>query len=145
MGGVSQTCDTLTQIVKRERRGNTMKICIPTLENNGLESTVSSHFGQAQFFVIIDDTTNEVDGVENSAKGNHQGANGPTPGQLIMQQGVDVVLCGGLGVRAVRMFEQAGIHVFNQASGTVASVLQAYKEGKLPEATDATACQQHAH
>lgn len=122
-----------------------MKICIPTLDNNGLESAVSSHFGQALFFTIIDDETNKVRTIENTAKGGHQGANGPTPGQLIVDQGVDVVLCGGLGVRAVHMFEQAGIHVFNQASGTVAEALNAYKTGKLPEATDATACQKHAH
>lgn len=122
-----------------------MNICIPILDNNGLESTVSSHFGQALFFIVIDDKTNEIKTVQNTAKGGHQGAAGPTPGQLIMEQDVDVVLCGGLGVRAVRMFEQAGIHVFNQASGTVTDALTAYKNGKLPEATDATACQKHAH
>jgi len=122
-----------------------MKICIPILENNGFESTISSHFGQTLFFMIIDDETNSMRTIENSAKGGHQGSAGPTPGQLIVEQGVDVVLCGGLGVRAVRMFEQAGIHVFNQASGTVTDAMKAYKEGKLPEATDATACQKHAH
>jgi predicted Fe-Mo cluster-binding NifX family protein len=122
-----------------------MKICIPTLDSKGVESTISSHFGQTLFFMIIDDETNEMRTVENTAKGGHQGAAGLTPGQLIMEQEIDVVLCGGLGVRAVRMFEQAGIHVFNQASGTVADAIKAYKDGKLPEATDATACQKHAH
>jgi predicted Fe-Mo cluster-binding NifX family protein len=122
-----------------------MNICIPTLDNNGLESAVSSHFGQALFFIIIDDGTNDIKTIKNTAKGGHQGTAGLTPGQLIMEQEVNVVLCGGLGVRAVQMFEQAGIHVFNQASGTVADAMKAYKEGKLPEATDATACQKHAH
>jgi predicted Fe-Mo cluster-binding NifX family protein len=122
-----------------------MKICIPTVDNKGVESTISSHFGQSLFFMIIDDETNDMRTAENTAKGGHQGSAGPTPGQLIVEQEVDAVLCGGLGVRAVRMFEEAGIHVFNQASGTVADAMKAYKEGKLPEATDATACQKHAH
>ena len=122
-----------------------MKICIPTVDNKGVESTISSHFGQTLFFMIIDDETKGMRIVENTAKGGHQGSAGPTPGQLIVEQEVDAVLCGGLGVRAVRMFEQAGIHVFNQASGTVADAMEAYKEGKLPEATDATACQKHVH
>jgi predicted Fe-Mo cluster-binding NifX family protein len=46
-------------------------------------------------------------------------------------------------VKAVRLFEQKGIHVYCQASGTVAEALEAYKSGKLPEATDANACQHH--
>ena len=119
-----------------------MKICIPTLNQNGLESTLSSHFGRANVFAIVDDETNEIRFIQNT--GQHHGG-GMTPAELIRNEGVHVVLCGGLGVKAVRLFEQQGIHVYNQASGTVNEALKAYKAGTLPEATDATACQEHAH
>jgi predicted Fe-Mo cluster-binding NifX family protein len=119
-----------------------MKICIPILENNGFKSTVSSHFGRANSFAIVDDDTDEIRFIHNT--GQHHGG-GMTPAELIRNEGVHVVLCGGLGVKAVRLFEQQGIHVYNQASGTVAEALKAYKAGALPEATDATACQEHAH
>ena len=119
-----------------------MNICIPTLDNKGLDSRVSSHFGRASLFAIVDDETNEMRFIQNT--GQHHGG-GMMPAELIRNEGVHVVLCGGLGVKAVRLFEQQGIHVYNQASGTVAEALKAYKAGTLPEATDATACQEHAH
>jgi predicted Fe-Mo cluster-binding NifX family protein len=119
-----------------------MNICIPTLNQNGLNSSVSSHFGKASTFAIVNDATNEVRFVQNSGQ-HHGGA--MTPAEIIGKEGVHVVLCGGLGVRAVRLFEQQGIHVYCEASGTVADALKAYKAGNLPEATDANACQQHGH
>jgi predicted Fe-Mo cluster-binding NifX family protein len=119
-----------------------MKICIPILQQNGFESPISSHFGQASGFALIDEETNTLSFMLNS--GTHHGGT-KSPAELIAEAGANVVLCGGLGVKAVRLFEQFGIHVYNNASGTVTEVLKAYKAGQLPEATDATACQSHAH
>ena len=34
-----------------------MKICIPVNENNGVDSSVSAHFGSAPFFMIVDSDT----------------------------------------------------------------------------------------
>lgn len=117
-----------------------MKICIPVLEENDLNSPVSAHFGQSRSFALIDDDTNDVTFVKND--GTHHGGTVPPP-QIIANSGADALLCGGLGVKAVRMFEQLGVHVYCNASGTVAEALNAYKAGKLPEATDANACQHH--
>ncbi len=75
-----------------------MKICIPTGENNGFDSAVSPHFGRAHSFAIVDDETHEVRFVQNT--GQHHGG-GMTPAEIISHEGVDVVLCGGLGVKAV--------------------------------------------
>ncbi len=119
-----------------------MKICVPVIEMNGLQSIVSPHFGRAAAFALVDDETLEVTALQND--GQHHGGN-LTPSAIISQAGVDVVLCGGLGVKAVRLFEQEGIHVFNNAAGTVEEVLKAYKSGLLPEATDANSCQEHIH
>ncbi len=119
-----------------------MNICIPVLAEQGLNSPVSSHFGQAQAFAMVNDDTNEVTIVKNT--GTHHGGT-LTPAELIGQAGANMVLCGGLGVKAVHLFEQQGIRVYCQASGTVAETLQAYKNGDLPEATDANACQHQEH
>ena len=119
-----------------------MKICIPILRHKGYNSPISKHFGQSSGFALIDDETDRLSFMLNS--GQHHG-DAQTPAELIAGTGANVVLCGGLGVNAVRLFEQHGIHVYNNASGTVAEVLQAYKAGRLSEATDANACQSHAH
>jgi predicted Fe-Mo cluster-binding NifX family protein len=117
-----------------------MNICLPILAEQGLDSPVSPHFGQARAFAMVNSETNDVTIVKNT--GTHHGGT-LTPPELLEQAGADVVLCGGLGVKAVRLFEQKGIHVYCQASGTVAEALKAYKNGELPEATDANACQHH--
>jgi predicted Fe-Mo cluster-binding NifX family protein len=119
-----------------------MKICIPILEQNGFDSPLSSHFGQASGFAMLEEETNTLSFVVNN--GSHHGGT-KTPAEIIAAAGANVVLCGGLGGKAVHLFEQAGIRVYNNAAGTVADVLKAYKAGQLPEATDATACQHHAH
>jgi predicted Fe-Mo cluster-binding NifX family protein len=119
-----------------------MQICIPTLDSNGFDSAVSSHFGKAKMFAIVDDETNEIRFVENN--GQHHGG-GMTPAEIIGQHNVDVVLCGGLGVKAVKLFEQQGITVYCDAAGTVYDAMKSYKSGNLPQATDANACQHHDH
>lgn len=119
-----------------------MQICIPTLDRNGLNSAVSPHFGKASAFAVVNDETNEISFLENN--GTHHGG-ALTPAQIIGQAGVDVVLCGGLGVKAVRLFEQQGVMVYCNASGTVSDALKAYKTGDLQAATDQNACQHHGH
>ena len=131
---------------KRRRRcrfsRHGMKICIPVLTQQGMNSPLSSHFGQADHFAMYDEETKQLTFFSNA--GHHHGGK-LTPAEVIQQAGAQVVLCGGLGTKAVQLFQHAGIRVFNQASGTVADVLAAYQAGKLPEATDATACHDHAH
>ena len=38
---------------KMEKGEKLMKICIPTLENNGFESIISSHFGRSVLFLSL--------------------------------------------------------------------------------------------
>jgi predicted Fe-Mo cluster-binding NifX family protein len=119
-----------------------MNIFVPVLAEKGLESPVSPHFGPANSFAKVDSETNELTFVQNT--GTHHGA-ALTPPEILGKAGANVVLCGGLGSKPVQLFEQQGIQVFCQASGTVADALKAYKGGTLPEATDANACQEHQH
>ena len=119
-----------------------MKICIPILRHEGPKSPLSEHFGQSSGFALFDDDTETLSFMLNS--GLHQ-AGAQTPAELIAETGSDVVLCGSLGVKAVHLFEQHGIHVYSEASGTVVDAVKAYKAGHLPEVTDEKACRAHAH
>jgi len=122
--------------------GETMKICIPTLGNEGLDDSVSEHFGRAPTFTIVDMANNEVNIVQN--RGEHFGGMGTAP-DLIAEADVEVVLCSGLGPRAISMFEQLGIEVYVGASGTVRDAIRDFQAGMLREATDANACKMHRH
>jgi predicted Fe-Mo cluster-binding NifX family protein len=119
-----------------------MKICIPVLEEKGFDSRISSHFGQADMFAMVDSDTNDISFLANT--GEHHGGV-LAPPELLHQAGIDLLICGGLGGKAVQMFQGFGIEVYSNASGTVSDALDAYRAGKLAQATKDTACQHHAH
>ena len=119
-----------------------MKLCIPTLGDGGLDAVVSEHFGRAPTFVVVNMTNNEVHVVANT--GEHFGGLGSVP-DLIAGAGADVLICSGLGPRAITAFELLGIEVYVGASGTVQDAIRAFQAGELIEASDATACKEHRH
>lgn len=119
-----------------------MKIGIPTLGGSGLDERVSPHFGRAPTFTIVDTETGEVDVVPNTSE--HRGGSGKPPEQLV-RAGAHVMLCSGLGPRAITMFEQNGVEVFVGAKNTVRETINLWKAGKLQEATDKNACKRHRH
>ena len=127
---------------KPNRESETHLICVPTMGNNGLKEYVSEHFGRAPTFTVVDLDTNEVMIIPNTSE--HMGGIGKPP-EIIASTGTEVMLCSGLGPRAIQMFEQQGVEVFVGAGGTVVDAIKAWKEGRLQEATDANACKMHRH
>ncbi len=119
-----------------------MIVGIPTLGNKGLSEAVSPHFGRAPTFTLYDTETGSVSVIDNTSE--HRGGRGKPPQQLV-QRNADVMLCSGLGPKAVHMFESYGIRVFVGASGTVHDSIMLWKEGILQEATDENACKMHRH
>ena len=118
-----------------------MKVCVPTLGYGGLEEQVGGHFGRVPTYTIVDTETNEVRVIENTSE--HMGGRGYPP-ELLAKESVEVMLCSGLGRRAIGLFEQFGIMVYVGASGTVKDALEMWKKGMLQPATDENACKEHA-
>jgi predicted Fe-Mo cluster-binding NifX family protein len=119
-----------------------MKVCIPTMGTGGLDEEVSQHFGRAKTFTIVDIETEEVRALPNT--GTHAGG-ALTPAEILASEGVDVMVVGGLGPKAVSFFEQSGIDVFVGAGGRVRDAIDAYKAGTLTRATSENACKDHKH
>ena len=62
------------------------------------------------------------------------GAGGHAPGELplfIQQNGINTLLTGGMGSRAVDFFTQYGIEVVTGATGTVRQAVEQYLAGQL--------------
>ncbi len=118
-----------------------MKICVPTMGNNGLDEAVGEHFGRVPTYTIIDLETKHVKVVPNTSE--HMGGVGYPP-DIMKREGVQVLVCRGLGQRAISMFDAIGIEVYIGASGTVKDAIAAYQDGRLQKAGIDNACGQHA-
>ena len=118
-----------------------MKIGIPTMGENGLDNPVGEHFGRVPTYTIVDLETDEVKVISNTS--NHMGGQ-ENPPEILARHGVNIMICMGLGRRAISMFEGLGIEVYIGATGTVKDAVDAYKQGRLQRAGMNNACAQHA-
>jgi predicted Fe-Mo cluster-binding NifX family protein len=121
----------------------TTKIAISSMEANGLNSAVSGHFGRCPYFIIAEVEGNEIKStaaIANPYAQHHQPGQVP---QFINEQGVNVMLSGGMGRRAVDFFNQYGIDVATGATGTVQTTLQNYLSGKLNGAKPCAESESH--
>jgi len=126
-----------------------MRIAVPAEGEGGLQSTVSHHFGRCPFFVITEVEDGQItahERIENPFYAAHQ------PGQVpafIHAQGIDLMLVGGMGQRAVAFFSSFGIEVCSGAAGTVENAVQAWLDGQLqgfePCAESVRHAGQHGH
>ncbi len=106
-------------------------IAVASLDDRGLEGEVSGHFGRCSFYTLVqvrDTVILHAKSVPNPHFRRH--VPGVMPG-FIQDQGAHVILAGGMGPRAIGMFQSYGIEVVTGALGTVSKVLEAYLAGEL--------------
>ncbi len=118
-----------------------MKIAFPAQENIGMESIVYSHFGSANFFIIVDSKTNEIEVVGNNDLNHAHGKCQP----LVALGGktVDAVVVGGIGKGALQKLNEEGITTYRAVEGTVSENLDLIKSGKLLEFSMDLTCSGH--
>lgn len=119
-----------------------MKICIPTMGESGMEEAICQHFGRAPTFTIVDLDSQKIRVLPNVSE--HMGGKG-LPTETIFAEGVQVMIVGGLGPKAVQAFNQAGIDVFVGAAGTVKDAIDDWQAKMLARANLDNACNEHRH
>jgi len=122
-----------------------MRIAISAESNNGLDSTIAQHFGRCPYFAFVDIEGNEIKGInilENPFFAGHEV--GQVPG-FIHEQGVDVMLSGGMGGRAIQFFTQFGIDTATGARGTVKEAVTEYLAGNLSGTAPCAESVEHGH
>lgn len=103
-----------------------MKIAIPTAD--GL---LCPHFGQSRQFAIIDIDTEKKEIIKTEMITPPPHERGILP-QWLSQMGCNLIIAGGMGGRAINMFEQKGIGVISGASPQKPEqVVMAYLNGGL--------------
>lgn len=118
-----------------------MKIVIPTNDRKGLDSEVAEHFGRCRTYTFVDETGKLIEIVDNTSE--HMGGTGLPP-ELMKRRGADVLLCRGLGPRALGFCRELGIEVYVHEVNTIKDILKLWQEGKLKKAGAEDACG-HSH
>ncbi|MGB9901506.1 NifB/NifX family molybdenum-iron cluster-binding protein [Methanothrix sp.] len=108
----------------------------------GLDEYISQHFGRSPAFTIVDTETGAIEIINNNST--HMGGNG-LPVDALRGKGVEVVIAGGLGPKAISAFQHLGIRVFVGAAGTVRDAIDDWLNGFLSEASMDNACREHRH
>lgn len=109
-----------------------------------LDSQVDPRFGRAAYFVVQDEDGG-VFAVDNTAAGRMSSGAGIQAAETLAKAGVQKVLSGLVGPKAMNALDAAGIEVIQGARGRVADALAAYEQGRLAQAaTQAVAAAQPA-
>ena len=117
------------------------RVCVPTEGPGGLDDRVGEHFGRVPTYTIYNAETGEVEVMDNTSE--HAGGSG-LPAQILAGLGIDVLLCSGLGRRAIGILSENGIEVCTGVSGTAREAIESWKGGRLSAASEGDACQKHA-
>ena len=100
-----------------------MKIAV-TYDNGN----IFQHFGKTEFFKVYEVEDNKV--ISSEVIGSNGTGHGALAG-LLADQGVDVLICGGIGGGAQAALEEAGVELCAGARGDADQAVEAYLKGEL--------------
>ena len=111
---------------------NKARIAIPSTLPGGLEAQVGAHFGHCDLYTIVDIQDDLIAKVETLPNVPHQQGGCLAPVQHLAQNGVTILIAGGMGMRPLMGFNQAGIEVYRGTPApTVGAAVQAMVRGEL--------------
>lgn len=101
---------------------------------------IAEHFGHCEQFLVYDTDGKSIIKREIVPNPGHK------PGFLpvfLHEQGVNVIISGGMGQGAVTLFQENGIEVVTGAQGEAESAVKQYIEGTLK--FSGAVCSEHSH
>ncbi len=125
-----------------------VRIVVPVMDETGLNSQLSEHFGRAPYFTIVelDENRSVVSQKTVPNTGEHFEDTEHPPSCIgpsrILQFKPDVLITYGLGPRALNIFQSANVAVLKANANTAEEVVSAYTNNKLAELTEGC---QHSH
>jgi len=115
------------------------KIAIPVNESNQIED----HFGQCNFYgVFTVSDNNEVKNIQSieSEKGCGCKSN---IASVLAENGVSVMLAGGIGSGAINVLNSNNIEVIKGCSGDIEDIVNQYLKGEIIDSGES--CSEHNH
>jgi predicted Fe-Mo cluster-binding NifX family protein len=118
-----------------------MKICMPVLEDKGMDSVMYGHFGSAPCFALYNTDTHTVVSSKNNEAEHEHGSCMPV--DALRAMGAEAVLCRGMGLRATNLLMTAGIKPFLVEAGTIAEAIGKYERREIRVLDEQNSCQAH--
>lgn len=120
---------------------NSTVVAIPSSHPGGLESALGAHFGHCDLYTLVDVAEGAVQKVRTLPNVPHQQGGCMAPVNHLAQNGVQVLIAGGMGMRPLMGFNQVGINVFYGGSlQTVGEVVEAFLKGSLQRFSSEFTC-----
>jgi predicted Fe-Mo cluster-binding NifX family protein len=109
-----------------------MRIGIPVVAANGMDSEINDHFGMSETFALLDVDGDEITKLEFA--GDSPDLKEPrTPAAFLASKDVNIVLAGGIGPHMIKELLDAGIRIYRGAVGSVEQAFEDYKVDMLTE------------
>ena len=121
-----------------------VRIVVPVSEEKGVDSQLSQHFGRAPYYAIVDldEKGNIISESTILNTSEHFGGVGLPP-ERIIQLKTNALVTYGLGSKALKIFQDAGVAVLRTEANTVKEVVNAYNNDGLQELTQGCQHEQH--
>lgn len=116
-------------------------IAVPSDQPGGLEAALGAHFGHCELYTLVEIAGGEIIDVRTLPAMPHQQGGCMAPVNHLAQNGVNVLLAGGMGMRPLLGFSQVGIRVYQAGgAGAVGQAVQAYLQDGLRPFTPECTC-----
>ena len=125
-------CPRRPKELKEKERNEVMIIAVASMKGQ-----VAQHFGHCEAFLLYNTDNNQTKTIPNP---------GHKPGFLpnfLGDQGIEVIIAGGMGAGAIEIFHSRNIQVVTGAQGGALEAAQAFSRDEL-DSTGA-ACEEHGY
>jgi len=117
------------------------RIAVPSIDEGGINSQRSGHFGHCDVFTLVDVEGGEIKQVTTISNQSHVQGGCMVPVNLLAEHKVNALIVGGIGMRPLMGFRQVGIDVYYDATRQeIKPVVEDLIAGKLPMISDNQVC-----
>ncbi len=117
------------------------KIAIPSMADGGIDGKRSGHFGHCDVFTLVDVEDGNIKNISTIPNQEHVQGGCMVPVNLLAGNKVNAIIVGGIGMRPLMGFRQAGIDVYHDAErADIKPVVEDLIAGKLQQISDDQVC-----